>query len=88
MVQQRRNLQACTKPFQPRIDLAAQTAIDLELPIINLDDAYCPDNRYSLVQGGMLVWRDNGHIWPFFHLTAAPLVWSQLMEKELIRPLR
>jgi len=88
MVQQRRNLEACTKPFRPRMDLAAQTAIDLELPIINLDDAYCPDNRCGLVQGGMLVWRNNGHIWPFYHLTAAPLVWSQLMEQGLITPQR
>jgi hypothetical protein len=36
----------------------------------------------------MFIWRDNGHISPFFHVTAAPFVWSQLMEAGLISPQR
>lgn len=83
-----RNPGLCTRSFHPQVDLASQTAIDLGFPIINLDAAYCPDDRCGAVQGGMFMWRDNGHIWPFFHLTAAPLVWSQLMEYELIVPKR
>lgn len=79
---------SCTSPLRPRVDLATQTAIDLGFPIIDLDDAYCPDNLCAAVRGGMFVWRDNGHIWPFYHLTAAPLLWSLLMEKELIHPER
>jgi hypothetical protein len=58
------------------------------MPVINLDNAYCPDNVCEAVRGGMFMWRDNGHITPFFHLTAAPLVWSQLMEYGLITPER
>ncbi len=77
---------SCTSPFQPQMDLATQTALNLELPVVNLDNAYCPNNRCDAVRGGMFVWRDNGHIWPFFHLTAAPLLWSQLIEQELIHP--
>jgi peptidoglycan/LPS O-acetylase OafA/YrhL len=79
---------SCTVPFQPQMDLATQTALDLKLPVINLDTVYCPGNRCGAVRGGMFVWRDDGHIWPFFHLTAAPLVWSQLMEHDLIHPQR
>lgn len=79
---------SCTSPLRPRVDLATQTAIDLGFPIIDLDDAYCPDYLCAAVRGGMFVWRDNGHIWPFYHLTAAPLLWSLLMEKELIHPQR
>lgn len=83
-----RDLGSCTSPLRPRVDIATQTAIDLGFPIIDLDDAYCPDDLCAAVQGGMFVWQDNSHIWPFYHLTAAPLVWSQLMEKELIHPER
>ena len=79
---------SCTSPLRPRIDFVTQTAIDLGFPIIDLEDAYCPDDLCAAVRGGMFVWRDNGHIWPFYHVTAAPLVWSQLMEKGLIQPQR
>jgi peptidoglycan/LPS O-acetylase OafA/YrhL len=78
----------CTRPFTSRVDRATQTAFDLGMPVINLDNAYCPDNVCEAVRGGMFMWRDNGHITPFFHLTAAPLVWSQLMEYGLITPER
>jgi peptidoglycan/LPS O-acetylase OafA/YrhL len=84
----RRDPSSCTIPFQPQMDRATQAAIDLDLPIINLDSAYCPDNRCDAVRGGMFLWRDNSHIWPFYHLTTAPLIWSQLMEQELIHPQR
>ena len=70
------------------MDLATQTAIELGFPIIDIDDAYCPDSRCAAVRGGMFVWQDKEHIWPFYHLTAAPLVWSQLMELELLHPQR
>jgi hypothetical protein len=84
----RRDPSSCTVPFQPQMDRATQAAIDLDLPIISLDSAYCPNNRCDAVRGGMFLWRDNSHIWPFYHLTAAPLIWSQLMEQELIHPQR
>lgn len=77
---------SCSRPFESRVDLATQTAIDLGFPVIDLDNAYCPNNRCDAVHGGMFVWRDNGHISPFYHLTASPLVWSQLMENGLISP--
>ena len=83
-----RDLGSCTSPLRPRVDVATQTAIDLGFPIIDLEDAYCPDDLCAAVRGGMFVWQDNSHIWPFYHVTAAPLVWSQLMEKELILPQR
>jgi peptidoglycan/LPS O-acetylase OafA/YrhL len=77
---------SCTRPFESRIDRATQTALDLGLPVIDLDNAYCPDNVCEAVRGGMFMWRDNGHISPFYHVTAAPFVWSQLMEYGLITP--
>lgn len=77
---------SCTRPFESRIDRATQTALDLGVPVIDLDNVYCPDNVCEVVRGGMLVWRDNGHISPFYHLTAAPFVWSQLIEYGLITP--
>jgi len=83
-----RDLESCTSPLRRRVDVATQTAMDLGLPIIDLEDAYCPDDLCAAVRGGMFVWQDNNHIWPFYHLTAAPLVWSQLMEKGLIQPQR
>jgi len=79
---------SCTVPFQPQMDVATQTALDLEMPVLNLDTVFCPGNSCDAVRGGMFVWRDDGHIWPFFHLTAAPLLWSQLMEHDLIQPQR
>jgi peptidoglycan/LPS O-acetylase OafA/YrhL len=84
----RRDPSSCSIPLEIKVDRATQTAINLDLPIINLDNAYCPDNRCDAVRGGLFLWRDNSHIWPFYHLTAAPLVWSQLMELELIHPQR
>jgi peptidoglycan/LPS O-acetylase OafA/YrhL len=79
---------SCTRAFDDRVDRATQTGIDLGFPVINLDNAYCPDNVCEAVRGGMFMWRDNGHISPFFHVTAAPFVWSQLMEAGLITPQR
>jgi peptidoglycan/LPS O-acetylase OafA/YrhL len=76
----------CSKPYKSRFDRATQTAIDLGFPVIDLDNAYCPDDSCNAVRGGMFVWRDNGHISPFYHVTAAPLVWSQLMENGLLSP--
>jgi peptidoglycan/LPS O-acetylase OafA/YrhL len=79
---------SCTSHSRPRMDLATQTAINLGIPIVNLDDAYCPDSRCAAVRGGMFVWKDKAHIWTFYQLTAAPLIWSQLMEFKLIHPQR
>jgi hypothetical protein len=79
---------SCTRPFESRIDRATQTALDLGFPVIDLDNVYCPDGVCEAVRGGMFVWRDNGHISPFYHVTAAPFVWSQLMEYGLITPER
>jgi peptidoglycan/LPS O-acetylase OafA/YrhL len=81
-----KNPGGCTRPLEPQVDLATQTGLDLGFPTINLDNVYCPDNQCGAVRGGMLVWRDNGHISPFYHLTAAPIVWSQLMENGLLSP--
>jgi peptidoglycan/LPS O-acetylase OafA/YrhL len=78
----------CSFPLRPAIDDAMQTAQTLGIPVINLDPVYCPNNRCTLVEGGMQVWRDNGHILSYFHQTAAPLVWSELMKLGLIAPLK
>ncbi|MDP4585804.1 MAG: acyltransferase [Microbacteriaceae bacterium] len=71
----RENPGLCTRPFDSRIDRATQTALDLGFPVIELDNAYCPDNLCEAVRGGMFMWRDNGHISAFYHLTA-PLLFG------------
>ncbi len=76
----------CSRPFSPRIDWATETALAVGLPVVDFDNVYCPDGTCAAVRGGMLVWRDNGHISPFFHKSASPLLWSKLMELGLIEP--
>ncbi|MEY4312538.1 MAG: hypothetical protein RLZZ319_47 [Actinomycetota bacterium] len=76
----------CTRPGRERLDRATETANRLGIPVVNLDRIYCPDGTCYAAQGGMLVWRDNNHISPFFHKSLSPLLWSKLMELGLISP--
>jgi peptidoglycan/LPS O-acetylase OafA/YrhL len=76
----------CSRHDTPFVDHATQTAWDLGVPVIDLSAVYCPNHVCRAVQGGMQVWRDNGHILTFYHRSAAPLLWSKLMQLGLIQP--
>jgi hypothetical protein len=80
------NPTVCTRAFSPKIDRATQTALDLGIPVVDFDNVYCPNHQCSVVRGGMIMWRDNGHISPFFHKAASPLLWSKLMQLGLVTP--
>lgn len=76
----------CSRPAVHHLDRATETAMNLGIPTVNLDRVYCPNETCMAIRGGMIVWRDNGHISPFFHKSLSPLLWSKLMELGLVEP--